>query len=151
MNILCIVDQYNQKQLIILDHTSKFKSSVVDSKPTTYGLKHQKWSITSEFIRQRTNLRMQEIEKKESKKLKSFQKLLEQINQSQYNQSRAGRAKAVEEMFTRKLTKNLAYLQILVPYLNNPSEEVILESQEIREKHEPMKFQNEEVILQNLD
>ena len=44
-------------------------------------------------------------EKKESKKLKPFQKLLEQFSQSPpYN--RAGRARTVEEMFKRKLTKN---------------------------------------------
>ena len=30
-----------------------------------------------------------------------------------------------QEMFMGKLTKNEAYLEILVPYLNNPPEEAI--------------------------
>ena len=33
---------------------------------------------------------------------------------------RAGRARTIEEMFTRKLTKNSEYLEILLSYLNNP-------------------------------
>ena len=65
-------------------------------------------------------------DKKESKKLKTFQKLLEQISvESSYN--RDGRARTGEEMFKRKLSKNYAYLEILAPYLNNPSEEAIFE------------------------
>ena len=69
---------------------------------------------------------MLEIEKMESKKLKTFQKLLEWISSSTILSTiRAGRARAEEEMFTWKLTtKNQAYLEI-VPYLNNPSEESI--------------------------
>ena len=49
----------------------------------------------------------------------------------------------------RKLTKNYTYLEILEPYLNNPSEETIFESNKIKEQHETMKLQNEEVMLRN--
>ena len=45
------------------------------------------------------------IEKKESKTLETFQKLLEWISQT-LSTIRAGNAKAVEEMFMRELTKN---------------------------------------------
>ena len=54
-----------------------------------------------------------------------------------------------EEMFTRKLTKNQEYLETLVPYLNNLSEEAIFGSNKTKEKHETMKLQNKEVMLQN--
>ena len=53
---------------------------------------------------------MLEIEKIESKKLKTFQKLLEWIQISSstilITISTTNRARAEEEMFTRKLTKN---------------------------------------------
>ena len=52
-------------------------------------------------------------------------------------------------MLKRKLTKNYAYLEILVPYLNNASEEATFESNKIQEGHETMTFQNEEVMLKN--
>ena len=52
-------------------------------------------------------------------------------------------------MFMRKLTKDYTYLEILVPYFNNPSEETIYGSNKIKEKHETMKLQNEEVMLRN--
>ena len=45
------------------------------------------------------------IEKKESKTLETFLKLLEWISQT-LSTIRAGNAKAVEEMFMRELTKN---------------------------------------------
>ena len=38
---------------------------------------------------------------------------------------------------------------ILVPYLNNPSEETIFGSNKIKEQHGTMKLQNEEVMLRN--
>ena len=50
---------------------------------------------------------------------------------------RAGRAKAVEvEMFMRKLprTRHIWKSEILVPYLNNPSEETIFGSNKIKEQ-----------------
>ena len=46
----------------------------------------------------------------------------------------------------RKLTKNEIYLEVLVTYLNNPSEKTIFGSNKIKEQHETMKLQNEEVI-----
>ena len=51
-----------------------------------------------------------------------------------------------QEIFTRKLTKNQSYLEVLVPYVNNPSEEAIFGSNKIKEEHETMKLQNEEVM-----
>ena len=49
---------------------------------------------------------MLEIEKMESKKLKTFQKLLERISSSTILSTiRAGRTRAEEEMFTWKLNK----------------------------------------------
>ena len=35
----------------------------------------------------------------------------------------------------------------MVPYLNNPSEEAIFGSNRIKEQHDSMKLQNEEVML----
>ena len=52
-------------------------------------------------------------------------------------------------MFKRKLTKNYANLEILVPYLNNPSEEAMIENNKIKVGHETMILQNEEVMLKN--
>ena len=46
-------------------------------------------------------------------------------------------------MFMRKLTKNEIYLEVLVTYLNNPSEKTIFGSNKIKEQHETMKFPNE--------
>ena len=63
---------------------------------------------------------------------------------------RAVRARAVEEMFTRKLTNNYAYLEILVPlYLNNPAEEAIFGSNRIKKQYDTMKLPNKEVMLKN--
>ena len=62
---------------------------------------------------------------------------------------RVGRTRAIEGVFTRKLSKSWACLEILVPYLNNPSEEAIFGSNKIKEEHEAMKLQNEEVMLKN--
>ena len=92
-----------------------------------------------------------EIEEKKSTTVKNFQKLLEQISQRpQYYQSRQRQTiRAAEEMFMRKLTKNQTYLEILVTYLNNPSEETIFGSNKIKEQHETEKLQNEEVMPQN--
>ena len=72
------------------------------------------------------------IEKKESKKLKFFRNYSSRLARV-LSTIRAGRAREVEEMFTRKLTKNQACLEILVPYLNNPSEESIVGSNRIKE------------------
>ena len=54
----------------------------------------------------RQSILLLEIEKKEIKTLNAFQKLLKQISQSSwYNQNRQQRAKAVKEMFMRKLPR----------------------------------------------
>ena len=48
----------------------------------------------------------------------------------------------------RKLPRKLArHLEMLVPYLNNPSEETIFRSNRIKKQHEAMKLQNEEPML----
>ena len=93
---------------------------------------------------------MLEIEKKESKTLNTFQKLLEQISQSpQYNQSRQGQSS--RENVQRKLPRtSQTYPEILVPYLNNSSEETIFGSNKIKEQHETMKLQNEVSSLKTL-
>ena len=52
--------------------------------------------------------------------------------------------------FTMKLDKNQAYLEILVLYSKNPSEEAVFESNRIKEQHDTMKLQNEEVMLKTL-
>ena len=54
-----------------------------------------------------------------------------------------------QEMLTRKPTNNQEYLETLVPYLNNPSEEAVFGSNKIKEEHEIMKLQNEEVMFKN--
>ena len=46
------------------------------------------------------------------------------------------RAVQVKKMFTRKLTKNQAYLEILVPYLDNPFEEAVFENNQIKGQDE---------------
>ena len=69
------------------------------------GAAHQELPDKSQILGKKQGILLLENEKKESKKLKTVQKLLEQINQSrQYH--RAGTARVVEEMFNRKLTKN---------------------------------------------
>ena len=74
------------------------------------------------------------IEKKESKKLKSFKILLEYMNQRP--PIRAGRARAVqvEEMYLSGNRSTILYLKILA-YLDNPSEEAVSESSQIKEEH----------------
>ena len=52
-------------------------------------------------------------------------------------------------MFKRKLTKNQTYLEILVPKINNLSEEAIFGSNEIKKEHETLTLQNEEAMLKN--
>ena len=49
--------------------------------------------------------------------------------------------------FMSKLPRtSLAYLEILVPYLNNLSGEILFGSNKIKEQHETMKLENEEVM-----
>ena len=40
-------------------------------------------------------------------------------------------------------------MEILVPYLSNPSEETIFGSNKIKEQPETMELQNKEVMLEN--
>ena len=67
---------------------------------------------------------------------------------------RAGRAtlkQQIEEMFMRKLprTRHIWKSEILVPYLNNPSEGTIFGNNKIKEQQGTMKLQNEEAMLRN--
>ena len=79
-----------------------------------------------------------EIEKKENKTLYNFQKLLEQIspqyNQSSYDQS--SRENVYGETRYQELARDL---EILLPYLNNSSDETIFGSNKIKEQHETSK------------
>ena len=61
--------------------------------------------------------------------------------------NRAVSARTVEEIFMRKLTTNYTCLEILVRYINNLSEETLFGRNKIKEQHETMKLQNEEVML----
>ena len=93
---------------------------------------------------------MLEIEKVEGKRLKPCQKLLERISSSTILSTiRADRAGAEGEMFTSKITKNQAYLEILVSYLINTSEEDFFGSNKIKDENETLKLLNEEVMLKN--
>ena len=92
---------------------------------------------------------MLEIEKKESKTL-LFRNYSCRLARA-LSTIRAGRAVAGEEMFIRKLprTRHIWKSEILVSYLNNPSEETISGSNKIKEQRKTMKLQNEEVTLRN--
>ena len=104
--------------------------------------------VKSQISGKRCKILLLEIERKESKTLNTFQKLLDQISQSpQYNQSMQGQSR--EEIFTRKLPRTSQIYLEYGSYLNNHSEETILGSNKIKEQHETMKLQNEDVILLN--
>ena len=129
--IKIISDELLQQQTI-----TKFKAiqSIVNPPFMVYNTENRveprfrNYQVNHKFQGKRQWILLLEIEKKESKTLclKSFQKILEQISQSpQYNQSRQSQTSRVDEMFMRKLAKSYIYLEILVPYLNNPSEETI--------------------------
>ena len=82
-----------------------------------------------------------ESEKRGKKKLKTFPKLLQRISQSpQYNQSR--QSQSSRGNVYKEMTKNLGYLEILVPYLK-----ILLQNQCFQ--HKTMELQNEEVMLKN--
>ena len=61
---------------------------------------------------------------------------------------RAGRARVVqlEEIFTKKLTKNQARLEVLIPDLDSSEED----SNQIKEQHKTKKLQIEELILKKV-
>ena len=110
---------------------------------TGNGASLQKLPDKSQISGKRQWILLLEIVKKESKTLNTFQKLLEQISQSpQYNQNRQGQSS--RENAQRKLPRtSQTYAEILVPYLNNSSEETIFGSNKIKEQHKTMKLQNE--------
>ena len=116
---------------------------------TENGTLPQKLPDKSQILGKRQWILLLQIKKKESKTRNNFQKLLEQISQNpQYNQS-AGWARTeqrkqnvYEETSYQELASQ-TYLEILVPYLNNSSEETIFGSNKIKEQHETMKLQNE--------
>ena len=92
---------------------------------------------------------MLEIEKRKIKYYKLFRNYSSRLARA-LSTIRTSRARAVEKIFMgKKLTKNYTYLEMLVPYLDNLSEETILGSNKIKEQHETMKLQNEEVMLRN--
>ena len=117
---------------------------------TGNGASLQKLPDKSQISGKRQWILLLEIVKKESKTLNTFQKLLEQISQSpQYNQSRQGQSS--RENVYEETTKNQVArdLEILVPYLNNASEETIFGSNKIKEQYETIKLQNEKVMFRN--
>ena len=94
------------------------------------------------------------LRKKKVKKLKTFQKLLEQISQNpQYNQSRQSQSsrgnvyeKTDQELgISGNTTGNWHTSQP-----NNPSEKTIFGSNKVKEQHETIKLQNEEVMHRNI-
>ena len=87
----------------------------VDANQTIYGLQHQKWSNISRVATEIANFRKRnkvlKIEKNESKKLKIFHKLLEEMSQSpQYNQSKQSKSSASTENGYQE-TDNKSYLE----------------------------------------
>ena len=86
------------------------------------------------------------IEKKQSKKLKSFQKLLDELEPS--STITTGRARAVQVEDSKETDQKL-YLKALLTYLDNPSEKALSEISEIKEQHETIKLLNEEVTLRS--
>ena len=116
---------------------------------TGNGASLQKLPDKSQILGKRQWILLLKIEKKESKTRNNFQKLLEQISQRpQYNQS-AGwvrteqRKQNVYEATSYQKLASQTYLEIMVPYLNNSSEETIFGSNEIKEQRETMKLQYE--------
>ena len=107
---------------------------------TGNGASLQKLPDKSQISGKRQWILLSEIEI-ESKTQNTFQKLLEQISQSpQYNQSRQGQSSRVRENVYGKYQELARDLEILVPYLNNASEETMCRSNKIKEQHETMKL-----------
>ena len=90
---------------------------------------------------------MLQTEKKESKSLNTFQKLLDQPEPSvQSEQAGLEQQRKCSEETTKNQLASEIYPEILVPYLNNPSEETIFGSIKIKEQHETMKLPNESYL-----
>ena len=68
----------------------------------------------------------------------------------QYNQSKQSKSSASTENGYQE-TDNKSYLEKYwqLPYLDNLSKEAIFENDEIKEQHETMKLQSEEVMPKN--
>ena len=91
---------------------------------TENGASLQKLLDKSQISEKRQQILLLDIKEKENKILTIFRNYSSRLARA-LSKIRAGRTIAVEEMFMRKLTKNYTYLEILVPYLNNTSEETI--------------------------
>ena len=122
---------------------------------TGNGASLQKLPDKSQISGKRQQILLLEIEKKESKTLNTFQKLLNQIRQSpQDNQSRQEGQSSRRNVYEETAKNQLAIASISQASgntgtnLNNPSKETIFGSNKIKEQHETiMKPQNEEVML----
>lgn len=88
---------------------------------------------------------MFELEKNKPKKIKSFTSYLSKRTRA-LSTIRASTVTAgqVKEFTYQNLRTGPLYLKILVPYLDNPYEEIISESIQIKEEYEKTKFRNEE-------
>ena len=73
-----------------------------------------------------------------------------QAEQAEPEQQRNVYQKTDQELVTYLKTKIPYLLKTQVPYLNNPSEDSIFGSNKIKEQHETMKLQIEEVMLETL-
>ena len=111
---------------------------------TGNGASLQKLPDKSQISGKRQWILLLEIETKGSDTLNTFQKLFKQISQKiQYNQSRQGQSSR-ENVYEETTRNSLARdLEIMVPYLNNSSEETIFGSNKLKEQHEKLKLQNE--------
>ena len=63
-----------------------------------------------------------------------------------YNQSRQSRSSASRRNVYQETDQNL---EILLPCVDNPCEEAMFGSNQIKEQHETMKLRKEELILKN--
>ena len=87
--------------------------------------------------------------KNESKKLKTFKKLLEQIVQVfQYNQNRKSQRSRGKVYQETEQELNISGNTGTIPI--NPSEETIFGSNKVKKQHGTMKLQNEEVMPTNI-
>ena len=75
--------------------------------------------------------------------LEKGRQIAKKCNQSRQSQSNT----SVRECSYQSLEFSRLYLRKLAPYLDNPYEEVLPESSQIKEKHETIKLLNEEVRM----
>ena len=88
---------------------------------------------------------MFELERKENKKLKSFN--YDELEPSV--QSRHGKPEQCKQRkcIYQNLETGPIYTKIPMPYLDNPSEEAISENNQIKEYHETSRLLNEEIRM----